>query len=221
MFAVYGERAASLEMEGDLSTVDGLGTEMAGGRLVIEGSVGQEVGRQMTGGTLTVQGSAGDRAGLAMRGGTLRISGDAGSGLGGSLPGASAGMTGGEILVGGHAGSDAAVLVRRGLVVVGGDAGTGAGRAMIAGTLLVLGRIAGSVGEWNKRGSIIAVTGASIPATYRYACTYQPQYLRLLCRHLRACDFPVDDWVDASPYARHCGDLSQLGRGEILVRVSQ
>jgi len=221
IFAIEGERAASVVVCGDLRAVDGLGARMAGGSLLIEGDVGRETGRQMRGGRLTVRGNAGDQTGLAMSGGTIHVLGNAGDGLGAPLAGASSGMSGGEILVRGDVGRDAGAGVRRGLLVAGGSADTGAGRAMLAGTLVVMGRISGTVGEWNKRGSIIAGQGAPIPPTYRYACTFRPEYLRLVFMHLRASDFPVDERVATAPYARYCGDISQFGKGEILVAMPE
>jgi formylmethanofuran dehydrogenase subunit C len=218
LFEVRGERASAVRIVGDLRTVDRLGAGMTTGTLTIQGDVGGEIGRMMRGGAIEVLGSAGADAGVAMAGGSLSIAGDAGDRLGGPLPGASRGITGGEIFVGGNAGRDAARAMRRGLIVVGGNA-TDAGQSMIAGSLVVGGSIAGTVGQWNKRGSIITVGGATVPVTYRYACTYQPPHLRLLFRYLRARGVPVDDRIGTGRYARYCGDVSQMGRGELLMWV--
>jgi formylmethanofuran dehydrogenase subunit C len=215
LFTIQGERATTVRVLGDLHAADSLGANMGRGALVIDGDVGCELGRMMQGGTISVSGSAGTDAGLAMAGGTIMIAGDAGDRLAGPLPGASRGMTGGEILVRGHAGRDAACAVRRGLVVIGGDA-RDAGRAMIAGTLVVIGAIAGSPGEWNKRGSIVTIGGASVPPTYRYACTYRPPYLALLHHYLRSRGWPIDERIATGRFARYCGDVSQLARGELL-----
>jgi formylmethanofuran dehydrogenase subunit C len=216
VFSIQGERASTVRVSGPLAAVDGLGAEMASGSLTIEGDVGHEVGRRMRGGSILVRGSTGADAGLAMTGGSLTITGDAGDRLGAPLPGASSGMTGGEIFVHGNSGRDSATGVRRGLVVVGGNT-VDAGRAMIAGTLLVGGRIAGTVGQWNKRGSIVTVGGADVPLSYRYACTYRPPLLNLLFHYLRARGVPVDERIATGRYARYCGDLSQVGKGELLL----
>lgn len=218
LFSIRGERAADLRVSGDLSTSDGLGAGMMSGSLTIEGDAGREVGRLMRGGSIVVHGSAAADAGLAMMGGTLTIIGNAGDRLGAPLPGASHGMTGGEIFVHGNSGRDSASGVRRGLVVVGGNT-MDAGRSMIAGTLVVAGRIAGTVGQWNKRGSIVTVGGAEVPLSYRYACTYRPPHLNVLFHYLRARGVPVDDRIRTGRYARYCGDVSQLGKGELLLWV--
>jgi formylmethanofuran dehydrogenase subunit C len=217
VFSVHGERASAVRVVGNAGVIDGLGTGMSGGSLTIEGDAGREVGRGMTGGTLSVHGDAGDGAGLAMAGGSLWIAGRAGSGVGSALPGASRGMTGGEIFVRRGVGRDAGAGVRRGLIVIGGDADDGAARAMIAGTLVVMGRIAGTVGLWNKRGTVLALGGAAVPATYRLACTYRPPHVRLLLTYIRrAHGVPVEDRFVTGRYTRYCGDLSELGKGEIL-----
>jgi formylmethanofuran dehydrogenase subunit C len=211
---------ATVRIAGDLRNCDALGARLSGGSLIIDGDVGRDLGRGMTGGSIEVHGSAGDGVGRAMAGGTVSVSGRAGDSIGGPLPGGSRGMTGGEIVVRGDAGRDAGVCARRGLVVIGGDADSGAGRAMIAGTVVVMGRAAGPVGLWNKRGTVVALAGARIPETYRYACTYRPSFLRLLYGHLqRTWHLSIHDRFVTGRYARHCGDLSELGRGEVLTWV--
>ena len=201
LFDVRGSSAATLEFEGDLSRVDSLGAGMISGEMV-------------------VRGDAGDDAGRAMAGGVLRIRGNAGHRLGGPAPGAPKGMTGGEIVVDGHAGDDAAARVRRGLVVVGGSTGASAGRAMIAGTLVVFGAVGDHPAEGNKRGSLIALGAVRVPASYRYACTYEPPFVRVLMTHLaRRHGLVVDPRVRDGHYKRYCGDAGVPGKGEILTLV--
>jgi formylmethanofuran dehydrogenase subunit C len=218
LFSVRGERAAVVRVQGNLANVDGIGAAMTGGTLSIDGNAGRELGRGMTGGTIAVHGNVGDDAGLAMAGGAVLVWGSAADRVGGALPGASRGMTGGEIFVRRNVGRDAGTAVRRGLIVVGGDAGDGTARGMIAGTVLVMGKVAGTVGLWNKRGTVVALGGATVPATYRYACTYRPPHLRVIFAYLRhAHGVPVDDRYINGRYARYCGDLSEVGKGELLL----
>ena len=216
-FTVSGERSDRLHIEGDLHNIDGLGAGMAGGELMIHGAAGRRVGAGMTGGRIDVRGDVGDDAGLGMHGGTLRVTGNAGDRLGAAPPGAAKGMTGGEIVVTGSAGREAAARARRGLVVVGGDAGADAARAIIAGTLVVFGRTGANPGRGSKRGSIVALGGIDVPASYQYACAYQPTYVRLLLTYLhRRYGTGLDTHTLEGTYNRYCGDNSGLGRGEIL-----
>jgi formylmethanofuran dehydrogenase subunit C len=219
-FDVSGEGPAVV-VEGDLSAVDGLGAGMTGGEMIIAGDAGARVGAGMTGGSITVRGSVGDEAALAMAGGLLCVERNAGARLAAALPGASRGMSGGEVIVHGSTGADVAARARRGLVVVGRDTGAEPGRAMIAGTLVIFGATGPVPGAGNKRGSIIAAGPIDVPATYRYACTYFPPYVRLLMTYLsRTYGLGQAHAVLGSPYRRYCGDAGIPGRGEILERVT-
>ncbi len=200
-FSVRGERALRVAIEGDLRRAQGVAHGMSAGELIVEGSAGDGFAAGLRGGSIVLRGNAGDR-------------------VGGAAPGASKGMTGGEIIVTGSAGARAGERMRRGLIVVGGDAGDHAAHAIIAGTVVVLGRTGANAGRGNKRGSIVAVGGIEVPATYRYACTYDPIYLRLLFNDLRRRhQLAFDDGVIGGPYRRYCGDAGEPGKGEILARA--
>jgi formylmethanofuran dehydrogenase subunit C len=217
LFEIDGERSDDVRIVGEMHRIDGLGTGMTGGRLIIDGSAGNDVGVGMSGGVIEVKGDAGDGAGVGMAGGYLSITGSAGDRLGAALPGASKGMTGGEIIVRGSAGAEVAKRARRGLVVVGGNAGPSAAHAMIAGTLLVCGRLGAGAGLWSKRGSVIALGAIEIPATYRYACTYRPPIMAVLMRYLqRVHQFAFDARFAGGRYKRWTGDVADVGKGEIL-----
>jgi hypothetical protein len=131
-------------------------------------------------------------------------------------------MTGGEIIVRGSAGPEAGASMRRGLVAVAGDVGEGAGRATLAGTVVVLGRVGPNPGQWSKRGSIVALGGVTPPVTYRYACTYRPEYLALLLKHLaERRGLPITAAQRTGLYRRYSGDLAELGAGEILAWTTE
>lgn len=218
LFDIRGGRSDRVRLEGSLTHVDGIAAGMAGGEMLVDGDAGRRVGAGMTGGWVDVRGNAGDEAGLAMGGGALRITGHAGHRCGAAAAGASRGMTGGELVINGSAGDEVAARARRGLVVVGGDAGEQAARAIVAGTLVVVGRTGAHAGRGSKRGSIVAIGGIDIPATYQYACTYQPPHLRLTLTYLyRRYGLSVDDAALDGRFHRYCGDAGGIGKGEILV----
>jgi formylmethanofuran dehydrogenase subunit C len=199
VFDVRGERVARVEIDGDLGNAIGVGARMTGGLLHVRGSVGDDAGQAMSGGVLRVDGHAGDR-------------------LGGAEPGAAKGMTGGEIVVFGSVGGSAGALMRRGLVAAAGGVGAHAGRAMIAGTLLALGPVGDLPGAGNKRGTIVAAGGVAVPASYRFACAYEPPHVRLLLTSLRRrFGFPCDPGLLAGRFNRYCGDAGDPGKGELLV----
>ena len=72
--------------------------------------------------------------------------------------------------------------------------------------------------EGNKRGSLVALGPVDVPATYTYACTYEPVFIRLLMTHLsRRYGLVIPPGALDGPYRRYCGDASGgIGKGEIL-----
>ncbi|HET8625593.1 MAG TPA: formylmethanofuran dehydrogenase subunit C [Gemmatimonadales bacterium] len=222
LFTVSGERAAVVRIIGDLARFERLGAGHDAGELVLEGPVGREVGAGMVGGRIAVRGNAGWGAGLGMAGGVLEIVGDAGSRAGGAAPGAKRGMTGGTLVIRGSAGAEAGASMRRGLVAIAGDAGPGAGRATIAGTVVIFGATGPDAGQWSRRGSIVALGTVAPPPTYRYACSYRPQYVSLLLKHLEERHrLPAGRARDTGLFRRYSGDLAELGAGEILAWTPQ
>lgn len=202
-FKVTGTRSATLRIAGELDKVEGIGTAMTGGEIIVEGRVGRDLGVAMAGGRIDVRGDAGDNAG-------------------GARPGAARGMTGGEIVIRGSAGALVGAAARRGLIAVAGDAGPGAARGMIAGTLVVFGKAAAGAGRFLKRGSIVALGEIECPATFRYACTYRPPHVAILLSYLRVrSGLDAGDRCIGGRYERHSGDFAELGKGEILRWVAE
>ena len=198
LFELSGAPAGRIRFEGDLTRADRLGAGLAEGEIIVEGPVGDETG-------------------LGMSGGVIDVHGDAGARTGGAAGDARRGMTGGELLVRGGAGPEPGTRMRRGLLVVMADVARHAGPGMIAGTVIVFGDAGPAPGRWSKRGSIVALGSVRIPPTYRYACTYQPDHLRLTLLRLRTrYHLAVDERYVSGFYRRYSGDLADLGRGEIL-----
>jgi len=216
-FAVDGDGAEEIEVAGELARVKLIGAVMTQGRITIHGNVGMHLGAGMRGGQIEAHGDVGDWAGAEMQGGQIRIHGNAGHGLGGAYRGSPKGMNRGLIIVDGNAGNEVGTVMRRGLIVVRGDSGDFTGRFMIAGTILVFGRLGERAGAGLKRGTIVTWQPAKLLPTFRYACTYRPTFLGLILRELagRGVELPADR-ADGC-YRRYCGDLTALGKGEILV----
>jgi formylmethanofuran dehydrogenase subunit C len=203
LFELSGAPAGRIRFEGDLTKADRLGAGLAEGEVIVDGPVGDETG-------------------LGMSGGVIDVHGDAGARTGGAAGDARRGMTGGELLVRGGAGPEPGMRMRRGLLVVMADVAGHAGPGMIAGTVIVFGDTGPAPGRWSKRGSIVALGSVQIPPTYRYACTYQPEHLRLTLLRLRKrYDLAVDQRYVSGSYRRYSGDLADLGRGEILAWTAQ
>jgi hypothetical protein len=88
---------------------------------------------------------------------------------------------------------------------------------MIAGSVVVFGAAGADTGLWSKRGSVVALGSVSPPATYTYACTYQPIHLRLMLTRLRTrYGLSVQRKYLTGYYRRYSGDMAELAKGEIL-----
>ncbi len=217
LFKVSGTGDEQLWLTGDLRQLDGIGTGMSHGRVLVEGSCGEHLGARMSGGEIAVRGDAGAWAGAELAGGLLRIWGGAGARLGAAYPGARAGMSGGEIVVFGDAGEEAGAGMRRGLVVVAGQTGSGAGLRMLAGTVIALGGVGAEAGIGNKRGSLISGRTVEPLPSYAFATRFRPPALRLQLGRVSQLGLTVDDAMLRGTWARWSGDRTEVGRGEILI----
>jgi formylmethanofuran dehydrogenase subunit C len=216
-FAVTGTGADEVRVVGELRKVKLLGAAMSGGRLVVEGVGGMHLGAAMRGGVIDMHGDAGDWVGAEMSGGRIVVHGNAGHMLGSAYRGSRKGMTGGEIIVHGNAGNEIGGTMRRGTIAVGGDTGDFVGVNMLAGTIVVLGALGWRAGAGLKRGTIATMHPARVLPTFNYDCAYQPTFLRMYLRALRAAGLPIADEQIGGYYKRWSGDMLELGRGELLV----
>lgn len=216
-FTVKGERSNQIRVEGDVSLVKNIGIGMQDGRVVIEGSVGMHVGSRMSGGEIEVHGDAGDWAGAEMTGGLLWIKGNVGNRAGSAYRGSKYGMRGGVLLIEGSAGHEVGGYMRRGLIVVRGDVQDHTGARMVAGSIFVLGRLGERTGGGMKRGSIVCFHTPDMLPTFRLTATYTPLFIPIFLRSLEARGFSVSEVQRAKHFTRYCGDMAELGKGEILV----
>jgi formylmethanofuran dehydrogenase subunit C len=189
-FEVEGERSRCLELHGNLSKVKWIGRGMSGGSIAIHGNAGMHLGAAMSGGSIVVHGNTADWLGAEMLGGRIRIHGNAGGQVGAAYRGSRKGMRGGTILIDGNAGLEVAMLC---------------GRAGLRS------------GAWMSRGTIIVLEPLQLLPTFVYACTYEPDFLRLITKELS--DSGLNDLGQAWNYQvkRYVGDTSGLGKGEILL----
>ncbi|WP_197441244.1 formylmethanofuran dehydrogenase subunit C [Thalassoglobus neptunius] len=205
--------------EGDLSNVKLIGAKLSEGIVRVEGKAGMHLGAQMTGGEIRVSGDAADWVGAEMSGGRIHIQGNAGNLVGAVYRGGRKGMSGGEILVEGNVGNEVGHTMRRGLIAIGGKCGDAAGVGMIAGTIFIFGEPGIRNGAGMKRGTIGLFGGGHSPEilpTFRKANVYSPSFLQLYFRFLTECQFPVPESVVSGLFQRYCGDLLEMGKGEIL-----
>ncbi len=206
-----------VEVEGDLSRIKLIGHSMSGGRLLVNGNVGAHLGASMKGGEIVVDGDAADWVGREMSGGRIVITGNAGHMVGCAVRGSSAGVQGGEIIVHGNALNEVGNGMRRGLIAIGGNSHDFTGVNMLAGTVIVLGRLGMRPGAGMKRGSIIAMERSEVLPTFTYNSTIQPDFVRFYLLHLRKLGMSIADHFITGQYERWSGDSIELNKGEILM----
>jgi len=228
LFTVEGEHSDNIIVEGDRSAersrqslchVKRIGQGMSRGRITIHGDAGMHLGAEMCGGEILVNGDVDGWAGAQMSGGLIRVRGNAGPLLGGAYPGEKRGMRGGVIIVEGDAGPRAGERMRRGLIAIQGSVGEFAGVRMIAGSIFVFGALGARAGAGMKRGTIVALGGLAdgLLLTFCYACSYRPSFLRYYLCRLREWGLPVTPEQIEGIFRRYSGDITTLGKGEILV----
>ncbi len=228
VFEISGssEEDNTIYFSGDLSNVHGIGSQLNGGWIKVQGNAGPLVGHAMSAGEITIEGNAGDYLGAEMTGGRITVFGNAGNYVGAHRQGSKYGMNRGEIYIGGSAGESVGRRMRRGMIVVAGDVGALCGWEMLAGTIVVFGKAGMQTGLDMKRGTII-LAGMRIDS-------YQPtpfvakgtlrhcQTIAMIAAWLKsgACqmeDRVIDERLLAPRFLQFHGDLNEGGRGEIFV----
>lgn len=223
-FDVTGSAADDdhLVWAGDCSKIKMIGACWLTGRVTVDGNAGMHLGAEMRGGEVVVNGNAADWVGAEMKGGRIHVHGSTGHCVGAVYRGGRRGMTGGEIFIDGDAGNELGHTLRRGLIAVGGSAGDGLGFNMLAGSILVFGAAGIRPGAGMRRGTIGLLGSQPAPPmlpTFKFSCTYRPEFLRVYLLHLRRNKFAVPDECLPAAYRRYSGDFLELGKGEILVRL--
>lgn len=218
-FRVEPRADETLVLAGDLSRFDRVGWAMDGGRLVVEGPVGDHAGGAMRSGELHIAGNARDLLACEMAGGRLTVEGSVGDFAASTLPGSMDGMKGGTVVVLGRAGDRLADRMRRGTLVVFGDVGDFAASRMVAGTLALGGAVGAHAGWGLRRGTLVfAGSAAEPPATWVPAIGEAPVFWQLLARDLARHGGPFAGLASRRPQ-RHLGDLAFDGKGEWIVPV--
>ncbi len=127
-------------------------------------------------------------------------------------------MKGGTILIGGSAGLEVGMRMQRGIIVVGGPVRDFAGLQMKGGTIVLLSGAEIRTGRLDDpRHHRLAEAAARCCRRSRYACDYNPTFLRLYAKQLDGLGFAIPHDPTAGTYRHYTGDASVPGKGEILV----
>ncbi|MDQ2104103.1 formylmethanofuran dehydrogenase subunit C [Azospirillum isscasi] len=214
-----GGPSGTLILRPGAAVLDGVGTGMSAGDILVEGDCGAYAGSGMSGGSLTVEGRCGAFAAAEMAGGRLRIAGDAGDFLGAPLAGGTRGMSGGSVTVAGSAGDRVGERMRRGLIAVHGRVGSLCGARMIAGTIVVGAGCGPGLGQAMRRGSILLSQALeAVPPGFVDGGMNDWLFLELMRRELTVGGaWPAGFPAVGTRARRLVGDRSVGGMGEVLI----
>ncbi len=216
LFAISGTPGDTLVIEGATPRLDGIGTDLDHGTLIVEGDVGAYAGRRMKGGRLDIRGATGPYLASGLRGG-LVLARSAGDLLGAPRVGERFGMMGGIVVIAGDVGERAGDRMRRGTVIAKGRFGPSAGSRMMGGTLWTETGFGDGPGPLMRRGTLIGPSVERILPTFGDAGWHDLNVLRLISRYF------AKELGDLAPKAlpakvrRISGDLATIGKGEILL----
>lgn len=221
IFAITGSDTSAIEFKQASAKLDYIGKGNASGTITVEGDAGAYLGLQLKGGVITVSGNVGAYAACEMKNGEIHIGGNAGDFLGAALPGDKKGLQGGVVVVKGNVGDRAGDHMRRGAILIEGNAGAYLGSRMTAGTIGVLGEVGAYPGYAMKRGTLLLLkTPAEIPATFNDCGCHTLGFLPLLLKGFQGYQSAFGGLADTvKRVRRYAGDMSGLGKGEILVVV--
>ncbi|CAM5767262.1 Formyltransferase/hydrolase complex Fhc subunit C [Labrys miyagiensis] len=215
VFGVEAGEAAEIRFLGGSTRLDRVGHAMEGGRIFVEGDVGQRLGIGMRRGEIEVGGNAGPFAASAATGGIVRIAGSAEEAAGGAVYGAMHGLDGGTLVIGKDAGPRLGDSMRRGLIIVGGGAGAYAGARLIAGTI-VAGTIGDHPGYGMRRGMIFTRSHGQLLPSFVPIGRQRLVVTRLIRRAVGEIR-PASAEIITDEMLGFAGDLATIGKGVVLV----
>ncbi len=220
LFRIKGSDAQNIVIEGSFAKLDFIGKQLEGGSITVHGDVGAYLGQEMKSGSIKVNGDAGLYAACEMKNGYLEIKGNAGDFLAAALPGNKQGMKGGTVLVKGNVGERAGDHMRRGTLLIEGDAGDYCGSRMVAGTIAVMGYTGRNVGYAMRRGTLLLWNQPQLSATFNNCGSHTLTFLPILFSSFKTINSKfAEDSACFNRVQRYAGDMSELGRGEVLVKI--
>jgi formylmethanofuran dehydrogenase subunit C len=220
LFEVSGDDAQAIVIKNSFEKLDFIGKELDGGSITVEGDAGAYLAMNMKSGEIKVTGNAGLYAGCEMKKGYLEITGNAGDFLGGALPGNQQGMKGGMVLVKGNVGERAGDHLRRGIILIEGNAGDYCGSRMTAGTIAVMGDTGRYLGYAMRRGTLLLWKAPQLPASFNDCGAHTLGFLPMLFASFKTFNSKfADASVAFNRVQRYAGDMSGMGRGEVLVKL--
>lgn len=220
LFTIVGTDTQDIVINNSADNLDFIGKELDGGRITVNGDVGAYLAFGLKSGDIKVSGNVGLYAACEMKKGYLEVSGNVGDFLGAALPGNKMGMKGGTILVKGNVGERAGDHMRRGNILIEGNAGDYCGSRMTAGTIAVMGQTGRYLGYAMRRGTLLLWNQPKLSASFNDCGAHTLAFLPILFRSFKALNSRFADASEAfNRVQRYAGDMSEMGRGEVLVKL--
>ncbi|MGR9114228.1 MAG: formylmethanofuran dehydrogenase subunit C [Gammaproteobacteria bacterium] len=220
LFKISGSDVRRIVIKNSFGKLDFIGKELDDGSITVEGDAGAYLGLGMVNGAIKVFGNAGIFAACEMKKGMITIDGNVGDFLGAALPGNKMGMKGGTVLVKGNAGERVGDHMRRGNILIEGNAGDYCGSRMTAGTIAVMGRTGRYLGYAMRRGTLLLWNQPQLSASFNDCGSHTLAFLPILFDSFKPLDSRfADPDLAFNRVQRYGGDMSELGRGEVLVKI--
>lgn len=220
LFDITGDDVQNIVINNSFEKLDFIGKELNGGSIAINGDAGAYLAMGLKSGEIKVSGNAGLYAACEMKKGYLEVNGNVGDFLGAALPGNKMGMKGGVILIKGNAGDRVGDHMRRGLILIEGDAGNYCGSRMTAGTVAVMGNTGRYLGYAMRRGTLLLWNQPQLLPSFNDCGAHTLSFLPLLFNSFKQINSRFADASAAfNRVQRYAGDMSEIGRGEVLVKI--
>ena len=220
LFTIEGSDSQQLIIKNSHEKLDFIGKDLDGGSISIDGNAGAYLAMGMKAGDIKVSGNAGLYTACEMKKGYLEISGNVGDFLGAALPGNKMGMKGGTILVKGNVGQRAGDHMRRGNILIEGNAGDYCGSRMTAGTIAVMGQTGRYLGYAMRRGTLLLWNQPQLSASFNDCGAHTLAFLPILFASFSSLNSSFADMAQSfTRVQRYAGDMSEMGRGEVLVKI--
>ena len=220
LFTLTGSDTKDIVINNSADNLDFIGQDLDGGSITVNGDAGAYLAFGLKSGEIKVSGNAGLYAACEMKKGYLEISGNAGDFLGAALPGNKMGMKGGTILVKGNVGERAGDHMRRGNILIEGNAGDYCGSRMTAGTIAVMGQTGRYLGYAMRRGTLLLWNQPKLSASFNDCGAHTLAFLPILFGSFKTLNSRFADAAEAfNRVQRYAGDMSEMGRGEVLVKL--
>ena len=220
LFTITGADAQDIVINDSVDNLDFIGKDSEGGSITVNGDAGAYLAFGLKSGEIKVSGNAGLYAACEMKKGYLEISGNAGDFLGAALPGNKMGMKGGTILVKGNVGERAGDHMRRGNILIEGNAGDYCGSRMTAGTIAVMGQTGRYLGYAMRRGTLLLWNQPKLSASFNDCGAHTLAFLPILFGSFKTLNSRfADASIAFNRVQRYAGDMTEMGRGEVLVKL--